>query len=70
MSTCSSHIINERPVYFLIMGHRGDLTVPEKATIISELTKGKTTFEISNILGRYQGTVEKFVAAPDAVPTR
>ena len=48
----------------------GCLTVPEKATIISELAKGNTTLEIFEILDRYHGTVKKFVAAPDAVRSR
>ena len=51
------------------MGRNGDLTVPEKATIISELKKGKTTFEIHQKIVRYHGRVKKFVAAPDAVST-
>ena len=51
------------------MGHIGDLTVPEKATIISDLVEGKTTLEISRIVSRYHGKVEKFMATPDAVLT-
>ena len=47
----ASRIINEGQVQLIIMERRGDLTVPENATVISELnSKGKTTLEISNIL--------------------
>lgn len=52
------------------MGGRGYLTAHENAKIISELAKCETTLEIYKIIGRYYGTVKKFVAATDAVRSR
>ena len=46
------------------MGCKCDLTPSEKDVIPSELFKGKSTLEISKIIGRYHHTVERFVAAP------
>ena len=45
----------------VIMGRKRDVTPNEKSTIVSELGKGKTTIEISKILGRDHRTVKKSV---------
>ena len=47
----------------LIIGCKCDLTTSEK-DITSEFSKGKSTLEISKIIGRYHHTVKRFVAAP------
>lgn len=51
------------------MGHRADLKVPKKPTIIPGFVNGKTTLQYL-ILGRNQRTVKKLVAPPDAFHTR
>ena len=43
------------------MGEKRDLTSNEKSFIVSELGKGKSTLEISKMLGRDHRTVKKFV---------
>ena len=52
------------------MGPKRDLTSNEKSTIVSELGNGKTTIEISKILGRDHRTVKKFVQFPISVRSR
>ena len=52
------------------MRRRSDLTIPERAAIISEVAIATTTLEISNIIGRCHGTVKKLVAASDGFRTR
>lgn len=52
------------------MGQKRDLTSNEKSTIVSELGKGKTTIQISKILGRDHRTVKKFVQSPASVRPR
>jgi len=52
------------------MGRKCDLTPSEKDIITSELSKGKSTLEISKIIGRYHQTVKRFVAAPTKVRKR
>ena len=46
------------------MGPKRDHTSNEKSIIVSELGNGKTTIEISEILGRDHRTVKKFVQSP------
>ena len=41
------------------MSYKCDLTTSEKSLITFELAKGKSTLEISKIIGRYQETGEK-----------
>ena len=40
------------------------MTASEKSIITSELGKGKSTFEISKIIGRYRQNVKMSVLAP------
>lgn len=52
------------------MGRNCDLTASEKSVIISELAKGKSTLEISKMIGRYHQTAKRFIAAPTKVCKR
>ena len=49
------------------MGRKCDLTLSKKDIITSELTVCKCTLEISQIIGRYDQTAKRFVAAPTKV---
>lgn len=49
------------PNLIVIMDQKRDFTLHEKSTIVSKLGKGKTTLEISKILGRNHWTMNKFV---------
>ena len=49
------------------MSRKCALTPSGKDIITSELSKGKSTLEISKIIGRYHQTVKRFVAAPTKV---
>ena len=51
------------------MGCGGDLTEPEKATIISELVRKNYFKNICKKIGKSHGRVKKFMAAPDAIRT-
>jgi FixJ family two-component response regulator len=46
------------------MGRRKDLTEAEKATIIKEIAKGKTTKSIAERINPYGVTVERFLQNP------
>ena len=52
-----------------IMGRKCDLTPSDKDITTSELSKGKSTLEISKIIGRCHQTRKRFVA-PTKVPKR
>ena len=46
------------------MGRRNDLTEAEKATIIKEIAKGKTTKSIAERINRHVVTVTRFLQNP------
>ena len=46
------------------MGRKCDLTQLEKDVIISKLSEGKSTLEISKSIGRYHNTVKRFLEDP------
>lgn len=52
------------------MGRKSSLSDTEKNLITQELSKGKTTLDISKILGRCHQTVKKFVANPTKIRQR
>ncbi|CAI9737187.1 carcinoembryonic antigen-related cell adhesion molecule 5-like [Octopus vulgaris] len=57
----------EVPNLSVIRGQKRDLTSNEKSNIVSELGKGKTTIEISKIVGKDHRTVKEFVQSPISV---
>ena len=63
-------MINEYDYNHAIMGRICNLISSETDIIISDLSKGKSTLEISKIIGRYPQTVKRFVAAPTKVRKR
>ena len=69
MQVQASQIINEGPVLLTIMGRRGNLTVLEMATIISELVKVKLLQKYIIFCFKYHGRLNKLAAAPDVVRT-